>query len=137
MYVERTGKTWYRLGNVNLDVTRPSERPVPTKVVKGKECVPDLRNPELDQITFLLYPREVNCTLKGLERPGIDSGMSFWMSHVRLRGSVTTKVVKGKECVPDLRNPELDQITFLLYPNEVNCTLKGLERPGIDSGMSI
>ena len=77
MYVERTGKTWYRLGNVNLDVTRPSEMPVPTKVVTGKECDPDLRNPELDQITFLLYPNEVNCTLKGLERPGIDSGMSI------------------------------------------------------------
>jgi hypothetical protein len=85
LYVERTKKTWYRLGNVNLDVTRPSEMPVPTKAVTGKECDPDLRNPELDQITFLLYPREVNCTLKGLKRPGIDSGMSIWMSHVRLR----------------------------------------------------
>jgi hypothetical protein len=45
--------------------------------------------------------------------------------------TVATRVVNEKEWDPDLRNPELDQITFLLYPNEVNCMLKGLERPGI------
>jgi hypothetical protein len=77
LYVERTKKTWYRLGNAILDVTRPSGGSVATKVIKGKECDPDLRNPERDQITFLLYPNEVNCTLKGLERPGIDLGISF------------------------------------------------------------
>ena len=30
-----------------MNVTRPSGGSVATKVVKGKECVPDLRNPEL------------------------------------------------------------------------------------------
>ena len=108
---------------------------VTTKVVTGKECVPDPKYPELGQITFLIYPNEVNCMLKGLERPGIESGTSNLNITRPSGGSVATKVVKGKECVPDLTNPKLDQITFLLYPREVNCTLKGLERPGIDSGM--
>jgi hypothetical protein len=90
LHIERTGKTWYRVRNAildtNLDVTRPSGRTVTTEVVKGKEWVPDLKNPELDQITFLLYPNEVNCTLKGLERPGIESETSNLVSHVRLEG---------------------------------------------------
>ena len=98
--------------------------------------IPTSKPPSYDQITFLLYPNEVNCMLKGLERPGIDSGMPFWISHVRLEGLSRQRLSREKECVPDLKTSELDQITFLLYPNEVNCMLKGLERPGIDSGMS-
>jgi hypothetical protein len=82
--------TWYRLGNVHYGLTRPSGTPVTTKVVRRKECEPDLKNPELDQITFLLYPNEVNCVLKGLERPGIEPGMPFWipiwMLRVRQKG---------------------------------------------------
>ena len=73
---------------------------------------------------------------KGLKRPGIDSGMLFWISHVRLEGLSRQRLSREKECVPDLKTSELDQITFLLYPNEVNCMLKGLERPGIESGTS-
>ena len=73
---------------------------------------------------------------KGLERPGIDSGMLFWISHVRLEGLSRQSLSREKECVPDLKTSELDQITFLLYPSEVNCMLKRLERPGIESGTS-
>jgi hypothetical protein len=73
-----------------LDLTRPSRRPVATKVTKGKEWNPDLKTSELDQITFLLYPNEVNCMSKGLERPGMDSGIPFWvpiwMLRVRQKG---------------------------------------------------
>jgi hypothetical protein len=95
-----TGKTWYRLGNAILDLTRPSSMTVTTKVIKGNECDPALKTSELDQITFLLYPNEVNCMLKGLERPGIDLGMPFWISHVRLEGQSRRRLSREKNGIP-------------------------------------